>query len=259
MNCLYFKILDIFRITRKAESLYTAPRPWTSICCRLQGQSVFTTEKGSYHAGAGSILYLPGDITFHRQSTDEEMIILHLQCSNDTEDTQDIEIFYPDNILFAEHFIELYTHWNRKAPGYEHRCHALLHMILADLEENAALTSGSYKANLIQPGVLYLDTHFTDPEISIKKLAGLCNMSEEYFRRLYKELFGLSPCKAIADKRIQKACSLLQSGYFSIEEVATRSGFQNSKYFSTLFRKKIQISPLTYKKKWNTTGGEKNA
>ena len=109
MNCMYFKILDIFKVNRKTESIYTAPRPWTSLCYRLKGESVFVTEKGIYHADAGSVLYLPGDITFHRQSTNEEMIILHLQCIHDAADTQDIEIFHSENLLLANRFMELYT------------------------------------------------------------------------------------------------------------------------------------------------------
>ena len=74
----------------------------------------------------------------------------------------------------------------------------------------------SPKHQLIKQGVIYLDAYYNDPSITVKQLAHLCNMSEEYFRKLYKEVYGIPPHKAIIDKRINEACHMLQSGYFSI-------------------------------------------
>ncbi|MBE7066829.1 MAG: helix-turn-helix domain-containing protein [Ruminococcaceae bacterium] len=80
------------------------------------------------------------------------------------------------------------------------------------------------------------------------RASAMLHMSEEYFRKLYKEAYGISPHNAIIDKRIKKACRLLQSGFFSVNEVAEKVGFTNSKYFSTLFHKAMNMSPIAYKK-----------
>ena len=47
--------------------------------------------------------------------------------------------------------------------------------------------------------------------------------------------------------RIKKAKDLLQTGYFTIKETALKSGFDNVKYFSTLFKKEVGCSPSEYK------------
>ena len=72
-------------------------------------------------------------------------------------------------------------------------------------------------------------------------------MSAEYFRRLYKAEYGISPYTARLEKRLGKAKSLLESGYYSVLQVAEETGFSNVKHFSTAFRKKIGRTPSEYK------------
>jgi len=46
--------------------------------------------------------------------------------------------------------------------------------------------------------------------------------------------------------RIEKAKELLSTGYFSVKEVSQKSGFDNVKYFSTVFKKEVGCSPSEY-------------
>ena len=48
--------------------------------------------------------------------------------------------------------------------------------------------------------------------------------------------------------RIEKAKELLKTGYFSVSEVSQKSGFDNVKYFSTLFNKVVGLRPSEYMK-----------
>lgn len=176
------------------------------------------------------------------------MIVVHLKYYDEGE-KKDIEALYSSNCLAVlTQFHNLVNIWEEKSPGYQHRASAMLHTIFAELKMNSDNTTSSYKHFLIKPGATYIDSKFDDPDISIKQVAKMCNMSEEYFRKLYKEAYGISPHNAIIDKRIKKACRLLQSGFFSVNEVAEKVGFTNSKYFSTLFHKAMNMSPIAYKK-----------
>ena len=71
-------------------------------------------------------------------------------------------------------------------------------------------------------------------------------MSEVYFRKLFKEEYGVSPQKYIIDLRIQNAVGLISTGYYSLKEVAYMSGYSDYKYFSVEFKKKMGISPSEY-------------
>ena len=71
-------------------------------------------------------------------------------------------------------------------------------------------------------------------------------MSEVYFRKLFKEEFGISPQKYIIDLRLQNAAGLISTGYYSLKEVAYMSGYTDYKYFSVEFKKNMGVSPSEY-------------
>ena len=71
-------------------------------------------------------------------------------------------------------------------------------------------------------------------------------MSEGYFRKLFKEEFGISPQKYIIELRIQNAVALISKGYYSLKEIAYMSGYNDYKYFSVEFKKSMGVSPSEY-------------
>lgn len=245
-NYTCFKILDVYEVSRKAERSECKSRPWSAISCREYGESVFESDSKRQTADAGSVLYIPSGVDFSRESTSEKLIIIHMQCYEKEE--RNIEVLHHSNpsAMYAL-FYDIYKTWEEKKPGYEHRCTAMLHMLMAKLIFSYDNILSSHKQVLIKPGADYIDSNFDNPEISVRWVAEMCNISEEYFRKLYKEAYGISPHQAIVDKRIQKSCRLLQSGDFTVETVAEQSGFQDCKYFSTLFRKIMKMTPKEYK------------
>ncbi len=85
-------------------------------------------------------------------------------------------------------------------------------------------------------------------KIYTKELARLCNLSESQLRRLFKETYGVSPITYKNNLRIKMACSLLESGSYSISEISEILGFEDIYAFSHAFKKTMNISPAEYKK-----------
>lgn len=85
-------------------------------------------------------------------------------------------------------------------------------------------------------------------KIYTKELAELCNLSESQLRRLFKETYGVSPITYKNNLRIKMACSLLESGAYSISEISEILGFEDIYAFSHAFKKTMNISPAEYKK-----------
>ena len=60
-----------------------------------------------------------------------------------------------------------------------------------------------------------------------------------------KTYTGKSPQDFVRTIRLEKASSLLRQGH-SVTEVSILTGFDNPKYFSTVFKKYFGISPSKY-------------
>ena len=93
--------------------------------------------------------------------------------------------------------------------------------------------------------------NYKKSDLSIKEIADRSYMSEVYFRKLFKEEYGVSPQKYVKNLRIQNAVGLISAGYYSLKEIAYMSGYNDYKYFSVEFKKKIGVSPSEYLYNYN--------
>ena len=69
-----------------------------------------------------------------------------------------------------------------------------------------------------------------------------------YFRRLFKEKYGISPMRYINVNRLKRAKNLLIEDEMSISEISQYCGFLDGYSFSRVFKKWVGISPSEYKK-----------
>jgi AraC-like DNA-binding protein len=84
------------------------------------------------------------------------------------------------------------------------------------------------------------------PDLSVSALARDAGMSEVYFRKLFSEIYGISPSKYITLQRISYAQKLLDDGFLSVDEVAERCGFSSSSYFCRVFKNQLGLTPTEY-------------
>ena len=104
----------------------------------------------------------------------------------------------------------------------------------------------SDRVEMIAPALEEMNRNFTDNGLTVSHLAGLCKMSEVYFRKLFLNIFGVSPKEYIIQKRIEYAKSLLGSGDFSVSEVAQMCGYAEPCHFSREFLKRVGVPPSRY-------------
>lgn len=105
------------------------------------------------------------------------------------------------------------------------------------------------KYDIIKNGILFMESdRCLGENIKINEIAKMCNVSEVYFRKLFKEYSGLTPIEYILNARICRAKKYLKFENISICEIARLCGFDSEAYFSRIFKQKTGLSPLKYRR-----------
>lgn len=81
--------------------------------------------------------------------------------------------------------------------------------------------------------------------VHMKTVAEQCFLSEFRFYRLFKQCFGLSPCRYLLEKRIERGIALRKEN-FTWTEIALRLNFTDLAAFSNAFKKIKGVSPKQY-------------
>ncbi len=238
------EIIGIYRHKRKSCKRKSFSRSHSIISVRLSGKSEFSYGKNTFNVEENQLLYIPSKLEYFQKSSGEEIISVCFIDYNKT--AEDMEII---DFETKEELINLYEIWAKKEKGYRILCTSLFYEILhkACLCSRNKENKEDHKSKILNPAVRYIYEHFKTGNIDIKNLAELCFVSETYFRKIFKEIYGVSPNQYVKLLRLETAASLLESGLYLVSEAAEKSGFNDIKYFSKEFKKKYLISPCKYK------------
>lgn len=83
--------------------------------------------------------------------------------------------------------------------------------------------------------------------LTVQYIAGQMNLSANYLSDLLRVHTGQNTQQHIHEKLIDKAKERLSTTNLSVSEIAFALGFEHAQSFSTLFRKKTQLSPLKFR------------
>ncbi len=118
--------------------------------------------------------------------------------------------------------------------------------------EAAELTTPTYEATDGGSGKEFIDKvtnlvaeHLSNSDFSIDQLCREMAMSRTLFYVKLKSYTGKSPQDFIRIIRLEHAAAMLRNGH-SVAEASALTGFDNPKYFSTVFKKYFGVSPSKY-------------
>ncbi|WP_256756918.1 response regulator [Cohnella sp. WQ 127256] len=86
-----------------------------------------------------------------------------------------------------------------------------------------------------------------EKSFSIKDIADYLHISESYLSKLFKNKTSFTFLEYCTNFRIKKAADLLIENNIKVYEVADKVGYQDSRYFSTLFKKGIGLTPTEFR------------
>ncbi|MBB6369433.1 helix-turn-helix domain-containing protein [Chryseobacterium shigense] len=89
-------------------------------------------------------------------------------------------------------------------------------------------------------------------KLSLEDLAGLTNRSISTFKREFNTIYGSPPKKWINLKRLEHARLLLNNTQETISQISDQCGFDNSSYFTRLFKNTYGLTPSEFRTNCST-------
>ena len=104
----------------------------------------------------------------------------------------------------------------------------------------------------------YVENHFTDADISLRKLADIFSYTEKYLSHLFKKNMGVNFNAYLTKLRIDYAVKCIAGGMRSISEIAELCGYYDALYFSKVFKRVMEETPLAYMKRMEESAAPQN-
>lgn len=92
----------------------------------------------------------------------------------------------------------------------------------------------------------YLDSNYAE-HITLDTLTSLTHMNKYYMVHSFTKYAGLSPIQYLNQIRLKRAQYLLETTNYSISDIASSTGFSSQSYFTQIFRKNFQMTPVKYR------------
>ena len=124
------------------------------------------------------------------------------------------------------------------------KCVNMLNYILFELLDAEAIKCDNEHVSKI---LYYIEEHITE-ELRLQTISEKMNLSKEYTSYIFKKEIGKTLTDYVNERKILLAQEMIQGGEMSLTDIAGYLGFENYNYFSRLFKKYMETSPMKIKK-----------
>ena len=118
-------------------------------------------------------------------------------------------------------------------------------LITKIIDSNTSNKNNHYN-QVVDQAIAYISSQY-DADISLQDVAGHVHVNASYLSRIIKKVTGDNFVDILTKTRIENAKQLLKEVNYKTYEVAAMVGIKDSKYFSSLFKKEVGLTPTEYR------------
>lgn len=127
------------------------------------------------------------------------------------------------------------------------RAYTFVLMPLTEIMDSFNAPGNDIESLLSDEVLRYLEQNYQDYNLSSKSIAKHHHVSVPYLNRILKQKTGETIASYVKNLRLERSRQLLLSSNLSVEAIAKKVGFENTKYFYTLFKAEYGVSPSSYR------------
>ena len=104
--------------------------------------------------------------------------------------------------------------------------------------------------SVISEAKLYMSSNYSNANLMLQDVAKAVNMSKSRFSTVFSQTTGQSFTEYLIYLRLSKAKELLKSSNLKSSQIATEIGYNDSHYFSYIFKKNVGMTPSDYRSQY---------
>ncbi len=108
------------------------------------------------------------------------------------------------------------------------------------------LSGKKRRQRLVTEAKRYIDKHYSEP-VQLMDIAAYLHVSPFYLSRIFARESDFSLVEYLTEVRMNAAKQLLTDGRYIVADIAEMVGYQDSNYFSKVFRKHVGCAPSKYR------------
>ena len=121
------------------------------------------------------------------------------------------------------------------------------HAIILGVREMGESEGDKNSSSVISDAKLYMLDHFSDPNLMLQDVAKKVGMSNSRFSTVFSQQSGQTFTEYLIHLRMNKAKELLRTTDTKSSQIASEVGYNDSHYFSYIFKKNVGITPSDYR------------
>ena len=223
----------------------TDRRCW-AIVLKYEGETVYTESGKQTVSDISHVTVLPKGCSYEWECTRSgHFIILEFECETTYPGLFSFPIKHGEKLLKMLKELE----YKRNLRGEMIEIESLrdtYSILLSIILSSCDRYLPESKQQRLQEELDYISKRYREP-ITNEMLAETSGMSSVYFRKLFKQVMGISPIAYVKQVRIEKAKEMLRSDYGTLTDLATMLGYASLYDFSRDFKKQTGIPPSKYK------------
>lgn len=112
--------------------------------------------------------------------------------------------------------------------------------------EKSLLREAASHNRYLDLAIQFIHDHYRE-NIALKDIADHLQISESYLTKLFRSKTSYTVIEYVTHYRLKKAIDLLMDPAVKIYEIAGQVGYQDPRYFSTLFKKEMGFTPSEFR------------
>lgn len=123
--------------------------------------------------------------------------------------------------------------------------------IILGTREMGGMEDITQVSSIINEAKLYMSQNFSNPNLMLQDVAAAVNMSKSRFSTVFSQQNGQTFTEYLIYLRLSKAKEMLRETNIKSSQIARESGYNDSHYFSYIFKKNTGLTPSEYRAKYH--------